>query len=198
MVVAVSRIAPRPTHVDRDPDRGYQIRYNRHPKRQNNFKVGEMYDCYKDGMSLATVAGLYGCTRQSVYDIFSKRGYPLRTKRMRGLQVLDGINFTLTKGGHLRGTVAGRRILMHWYVWEKANGPVPEGYCILHKDLNPANNALENLDILPKVEMPIRFNPEKKRDDAKAWAARRAKKKAALKLAQEGVDSGDDEPEGVL
>lgn len=154
------KIAPRPTKVDKDPEHGYQIRYNRHPNRKNNFKVGEMYDCYKDGMSLATIGKLYSCTRQCVYDIFKARGYPLRTKQLRGLQVLDGIRFTLTKGGNLRGTLpGGRRVLMHWHVWEKANGPIPEGHCVFHKDHNPANNVLDNLELLPKSQMSYVFNP---------------------------------------
>lgn len=156
----MSRIAPRPTRVDKDPERGYQIRYNRHPKRKNNLKVAEMYDCYKDGMSLATIAKLYApLTRQAVYDIFKSRGYPLRKKKFKGLQILDGIRFTLTKGGHLRGTVGKRRVLMHWYIWEKANGPIPAGHCIFHKDHNPANNSIDNLELLPKSQMSHVFNP---------------------------------------
>jgi hypothetical protein len=157
----MSRIADQPKRVDIDPVRGYAIRYNRHPQRKNNFKVAEMYDAYKDGMSLATIAKLYApLTRQAVYDTFRSRGYPLRTKKFKGLQMLDGIRFTLTKGGHLRGTQSnGRRVLMHWYVWEKAHGPIPPGHCIFHKDRNPANNALENLELLPKAQMSYVFNP---------------------------------------
>jgi len=160
-------ISPRPTRVDKDPERGYQVRYNRHPKRQNNFKVAEMYDCYKDGMSLATIGKLYGCTRQAVYDIFNTRGYPLRTKKLKGLQVVDGINFTLTKGGHLRGTVNGRRLLLHWYVWEKANGPIPSGHCVFHRDRNPANNELANLELLPKSQMSYVFSGGRNQYSAK-------------------------------
>lgn len=168
--MSTSRIAPRPERGYRDPERGYYIRFNRHPKRKNNFKVGEMYDCYKDGMSLATIGKLYGCTRQAVYNIFQTRGYPLRKKQLRGLQVLDGIRFTLTKGGHLRGTMpGGRRVLMHWYVWEKANGPIPAGHCIFHVDRNPANNALENLQLLPKSQMSFIFNPSGKNQYAKNY-----------------------------
>lgn len=155
-----SRIAPRPTRVDKEPDRGYQIRYNRHPRRKNNFKVGEMYDCYKDGMSLGTIANLYNCTRQSIYSVFVRRGYPLRSKKFKGLQIFNGIRFTLTKGGHLRGTLPdSRRVLMHWYVWEKANGPIPKDHCIFHRDRNPANNLLDNLELLPKQQMSYVFNP---------------------------------------
>lgn len=154
------KIAPRIKRIDIDPARGYQIRYNQHPKRKNNFKVGEMYDCYKDGMSLETIGKLYKVSRQSVYDIFKTRGYPMRSKKHKGLVILNGVQFTLTKGGHLRGTLpGGRRILMHWYVWEKAHGPIPPGHCVFHKDHNPANNVLENLELLPKSQMSHVFNP---------------------------------------
>lgn len=151
--------------IDHDPENGYQVRYNRHPNRKNNLKVAEMYDCYKDGMSLERIAKLYTSagqkiTRQTIYDIFQSRGYPLRSKQYKGLQILDGIRFTLTKGGHLRGSLSdGRRVMMHWYVWEKANGPIPAGHCVFHKDRNPANNTLENLELLPKAQMLYVFNP---------------------------------------
>lgn len=155
-----SRIAERPVWIYKEPTRGYEIRFNRHPNRKNNFKVGEMYDCYKDGMSLAAIGKLYGRTRQAIYDTFRSRGYPLRSKKFKGLHILDGIRFTLTKGGHLRGTHPdGRRILMHWYVWEKAHGPIPPGHCVFHRDRNPANNAIENLELLPKSQMSYVFNP---------------------------------------
>ena len=101
-----------------------KIRYNQHPKRQNNDLVDAMYAMYstpgEDGRfrSIEAVAKVYRRTRQAVYDLLRSRGYELRSKRLDGLQVLDGIRFTKTKGGYLRGTYNGRRILMHTYVWE--------------------------------------------------------------------------------
>lgn len=162
----MSRISPRSKKVIEE--NGLTIRFNRHPLRKNNIQVAEMYDCYRDGMSLAKIAKLYTwsgkkMTRQAVFDVFKSRGYRLRSKKFKGLQELDGIRFTLTKGGHLRGTLPDkRRVLMHWYVWEKHNGPVPAGHCIFHKDRNPANNSLENLELLPKSQMAYVFNPSGK------------------------------------
>ena len=101
-----------------------------------------------------------GKTRQAIYDTFRSRRYPLRSKQYKGLQVLDGIRFTLAKNGHLRGTLPdGRRVMMHWYVWERVHGPIPAGHCIYHVDKNPTNNALENLAILPKEMRGRYFNP---------------------------------------
>lgn len=41
---------------------------------------------------------------------------------------------------------------LHRAIWEKANGPIPEGYVIHHKDGNTLNNTLENLECLSKTE----------------------------------------------
>lgn len=155
----MSRIAPRPTHTDRDPQRGYLIRYNRHPKRRNNFKVGEMYDCYRDGMSLATIAKLYGCTRQAVYDVFRSRGYKLRTKKLAGARVVDGVRYTFDGAGYLRGTHGGKRVYLHKLVWQRAHGPVPAGFQIHFIDNNKENCSLENLELVPLTEASRRFNP---------------------------------------
>lgn len=158
-MINATRISPRPTHTVRDPERGYQVRFNRHPQRKNNFKVAEMYDCYKDGMSLATIAKLYSCTRQAVYDVFQTRGYPLRAKKLRGETWVDGFRFTYAKNNHLRGTVGSRRISLHVYLWEKENGPVPAGYVVYHMDRDEFNNSPENLGLLGKHCMSHVLNP---------------------------------------
>ena len=38
------------------------------------------------------------------------------------------------------------------YVWEKHNGPVPEGYDIHHIDHDKSNNDIENLVAIPESE----------------------------------------------
>lgn len=142
-----------------DPISGNEIRFNLHAKRKNNIKVSAMYAMYKTGRSLEAVAKIYGVTRQSVYDIFRTRGYQLRSKQMNGLQILDGHQFSLMKGGYLRGTVEGKRILMHHYVWKKYKGDIPQEHCIFHIDRNKENNSIENLDIVAKNMMVYKFNP---------------------------------------
>jgi hypothetical protein len=142
-----------------------ELRYNKHPKRKNNDLVAAMYAMYstpgEDGRlrSIGAVAKVYRRTRQAVYDVFRSRAYKLRSKRLDGLQILDGIRFTKTKGGYLRGTFNDRRILMHTYVWEKRNGTVPKGYGIHHIDLNRENNAIENLEMLTIEEISSKHNP---------------------------------------
>ena len=44
-----------------------------------------------------------------------------------------------------------KRQLEHRWVWEQAHGPIPEGHHIHHKDENPLNNQLDNLECLPAV-----------------------------------------------
>ncbi len=143
-----------------DPISGNEIRYNQHPRRKNNHIVAAMYAMYQTGKSLDEVARRYRRTRQAVYDIFRTRGYQLRSKRLNGLQVLDGYNFTLTKGGYLRGTVNGQRLLMHRYVWEKHHGPLPEEHVLHHLDGDPTNNAIENLQLVHRSKMAKTFNPK--------------------------------------
>ena len=44
----------------------------------------------------------------------------------------------------------GKRVFEHREVWEQAHGPIPEGGVIHHKDHNPANNSLENLELIDR------------------------------------------------
>ena len=41
---------------------------------------------------------------------------------------------------------------IHRLVWEKFVGPIPEGYVIHHRDNDPTNNALWNLDCVTQKE----------------------------------------------
>jgi hypothetical protein len=140
------------------------IRYNKHRHRKNNDLVAAMYAMYKKGpdgnpMSLAAIGKIYKKSRQAVYDVFHTRGYQLRSKEMKGLQIIDGIKFSFMKGGYLRGTTPRGRMSMQKYVWEKCRGRVPSGYVIHHKDGNRENNNIENLHLVAHSDMARTFNP---------------------------------------
>lgn len=65
----------------------------------------------------------------------------------------DGIRFYRDGKGYWIGQTKGsdgrqHRIRLHTYVWEKHNGPVPDGYEIHHIDRNTDNNEIENLVML--------------------------------------------------
>lgn len=116
-----------------------------------NDLYADMYEAYKSGLSLSEVGKLYGMTRQSVYDGFKRRGYILRTKNQLPFQILDGIKFSVRNGGYYGATVGDRK-LMHRYVWEKHNGPIPEGYEVHHIDHDRSNNDISNLEIYTKSD----------------------------------------------
>lgn len=41
---------------------------------------------------------------------------------------------------------------LHQEIWKDANGPIPAGYEIHHKDHNPLNNDLSNLELISAVD----------------------------------------------
>ena len=62
----------------------------------------------------------------------------------------------------------GKYVLKHRYVWEQANGKIPNGMIVVFKDRNPNNICLENLELISQVEnlqrnTIHRFPPELKR-----------------------------------
>lgn len=65
----------------------------------------------------------------------------------------DGIKWYPDRRGYWIGSVGKKKLKrLHIYVWEKYNGPVPKGYHVHHKDHNPNNNDIENLELIPASE----------------------------------------------
>ena len=62
-------------------------------------------------------------------------------------QFFCGEVFHKDKGGHFRRDTSLHRFVFYYY-----NGDIPNGYEIHHKDLDPSNNATENLQLLSKSE----------------------------------------------
>jgi len=61
--------------------------------------------------------------------------------------VVDGMTFYRTKVGYyLSNSIPPKRL--HIYVWEKANGKIPKGYCIHHIDRNKENNDITNFALM--------------------------------------------------
>lgn len=54
--------------------------------------------------------------------------------------------------GYKKFRINGIDIPEHRLVWEKHNGPIPEGYVIHHKDGNGLNNSIENLEMMTRAE----------------------------------------------
>jgi uncharacterized C2H2 Zn-finger protein len=59
----------------------------------------------------------------------------------------------ITRKGYVRVYYAPEKRLkmMHRIVWEEANGKIPPGLEIHHKDKNKQNNKLENLQMVDRV-----------------------------------------------
>ena len=66
------------------------------------------------------------------------------------------------KDGYLSVKVAepNKWELKHKVIWEKANGKMPEGYCVIFADKNKRNFNLDNLVLVSKAELLI-MNKEK-------------------------------------
>jgi hypothetical protein len=45
-----------------------------------------------------------------------------------------------------------RRVAEHILIWEQANGPVPEGMDVHHRDEDRLHNVLENFELIPKSD----------------------------------------------
>jgi hypothetical protein len=118
-----------------------------------------MYARYQAGLSLAQVAQEFGITRQSVYGMFSARGYELRAKPPMGPSVTyDGRSYTVGNNGYYRCTT-GDRHLLHRRMWEDARGPIPEDWDIHHLDEDKLHNSLDNFECLPKSEHTRLYSP---------------------------------------
>jgi hypothetical protein len=46
--------------------------------------------------------------------------------------------------------------MLHVYMWEAVNGPVPDGHIVVFKDKNPLNCLIENLEMVTREEHMIR------------------------------------------
>ena len=65
---------------------------------------------------------------------------------------------TVTNKGYRRIRVGGRRLMEHRVVWEEANGPIPDGHLVHHKNDNKLDNRLGNLELLPWGEHTTKHN----------------------------------------
>ena len=71
------------------------------------------------------------------------------------LACVDGFSFRRDKkSGYFLSSrkINGKRCRLHVYIWEKENGPVPDGYEVHHVDKNKNNNELDNLQLLTTEE----------------------------------------------
>ena len=74
-----------------------------------------------------------------------------------------GHEFICPKDGYVSMIVAERnphtgadtrRVLKHAYLWEKANGPIPEGHCLKCLDGDKTNTDPANWEAIPRALLP--------------------------------------------
>lgn len=114
------------------------------PRPRKDEEARRMYALYQEGYSLAQVARTWGITRQSVYDIFKRRGWALRKRKFLPTISYRGDTFAPDPDGYYRRTGGDRRYL-HQLVWEDHNGPIPPEHEIHHGDEDKSNDDPSNL-----------------------------------------------------
>lgn len=63
--------------------------------------------------------------------------------------------------GHLQVGINGKMKGVHILVYQTFVGPIPKGYDVHHKDFNPLNNCIDNLELLTHKEHCLLHKPEK-------------------------------------
>lgn len=81
------------------------------------------------------------------YQRFRTRGTPGPSELLRG-KAGDGC----IELGYRSFAVNGKRKREHRMVWETANGPIPDGYVIHHKNGDKLDNRLENLEMMTRAQ----------------------------------------------
>lgn len=153
----------------------------------------KMYEEYKKGFSLSEVGKMFNITRQSVYNMFSRRNFKLRTRPELPYQYFDGKKFSIRSNGYY-GKTYGNRKLMHRYVWEYYNKrKIPQGYDIHHIDEDRSNNRISNLELIKKDEHARKYG---KGENQYTKQKRKDSKKMENKEKNECWVCGKESPEG--
>lgn len=121
-------------------------------RRRNDEKAEAAFVLYQRGKSLEQVGAEFDCSRQTIYMMFKRRGWDLRPRRAPLPHVdFDGRKFTLRKNGYY-GATSGKRESLHRVMWEKANGPIPDGFDVHHINGVRTDNRMDNFHLISKAE----------------------------------------------
>lgn len=119
--------------------------------------IDQMYSDYQSGLSLSEVGDKYGRTRQSIHDIFKRRGLKLRSRNFKKQITYRGRKYTMSKGDYYRDTIfrSGKyseETFLHRRIWTDLHGPIPPGYTVCFRDGNRHNFKPCNLILLSHDE----------------------------------------------
>jgi len=81
-----------------------------------------------------------------------KKGQKPLNYRPVGTERIDRDGYTLIKVSD-EGTWQHRWKLKHKVLWEKVNGPVPKGHCLIFLDGNKSNLDLDNLQLVTRKQL---------------------------------------------
>lgn len=121
------------------------------PRPRNEKQAEEMIRLYGLGYSLSQIGAALNSSRQNVYKILKLRKVQLRTVAPAPYVEWNGRKFSIRENGYYAETTELRQYL-HRCIWEAANGPIPEGFDVHHRDENKTNNDLSNLEMLTYSE----------------------------------------------
>jgi RNA polymerase sigma-70 factor (ECF subfamily) len=107
----------------------------------------EMYDTKKLGFQKGHKSWNAGTKGSSVGSTIIRK----RTLDSGNVKRLRFINVGVDRSGFTKYVRYDR------YVWEQANGPLPQGHAIYHKDGRTLNDELENLECIPIGEALSRY-----------------------------------------
>lgn len=82
-----------------------------------------------------------------------KKGNQPHNHREVGSEYIDESGYTWVKIGEPR-----KWALKHRIIWERANGPIPEGYNVQFKNHDPSDIRLDNLYLISKTDQLVKEN----------------------------------------
>lgn len=123
------------------------------PAIRKDAQAQAMYDRYCQGLSVSQVAAEFGTSRQTVWKMFERRGYDMRSRPSARPHVdYGGRRFSLRDNGYYAAT-DGDRALLHRVVWEAHHGRrLPDGWDVHHVDHDKTNNDPANLQAMSKAD----------------------------------------------
>lgn len=130
-----------------------------------NINWEELYEQYKNGKSLRQLADELNIVHSTIRVNFKKLNLQRRTlsEAQTGEKNHEWKNGKSSKNGRTYLRLSGPKIARshlvycNFYNIEK----IPEGYCIHHKDSNPSNDNIENLELISNSEHMKQHEPWK-------------------------------------